>query len=408
MLYREKLSFLCQVFQRNHINAIVIARDELLRLLEEESSNDFFPCRKILREHCHTFEENTVYKLTDAFALCYRYLVLPSTEKATLLAIGPYLPAPITSQKIMEIGEKNDLPPQIQKSVFDYYSAIPILPPDSPLWSVLHTFCEDIWKSGVFYLSEITEEELPSSNLFNPLGHGVDQIDTLVNMKTLEKRYSFENEIIHAVTTGKPHLEDLLRSSFSPELFEKRASDPLRNAKNYGVIMNTLLRKAAENGGVHPYYIDQISSNFAVRIENAPTLSEIPTLMCEMFRTYCHAVRDLAFQTHSQTVQKVLLLIDSNLSGDLSTGALSRMLGLSVGYLSTLFKKEMSQTISEYVRERRMNYAAYLLRSGEIQIQTIALHCGIMDVQYFSKLFKRQHGVSPTEYRIQNRNVRTV
>ena len=50
-----------------------------------------------------------------------------------------------------------------------------------------------------------------------------------------------------------------------------------------------------------------------------------------------------------------------------------------------------------------MEHAAHLLGSTSLQIQTVALHCGIMDVQYFSKLFKRQTGMTPSDYRAARR-----
>lgn len=46
-----------------------------------------------------------------------------------------------------------------------------------------------------------------------------------------------------------------------------------------------------------------------------------------------------------------------------------------------------------------MNHAMHLLTTTGLQIQTVALHCGVMDVQYFSKMFKRQTGMTPREYR---------
>ena len=46
-----------------------------------------------------------------------------------------------------------------------------------------------------------------------------------------------------------------------------------------------------------------------------------------------------------------------------------------------------------------MDYAKYILSTTNMQIQNVALHCGIMDVQYFSKLFKKHTGKTPTEYR---------
>ena len=72
---------------------------------------------------------------------------------------------------------------------------------------------------------------------------------------------------------------------------------------------------------------------------------------------------------------------------------------VSSGYLSTVFKKETGKTVTGYIRDKRIKHAMHLLSTTHLQIQTIALHCGIMDVQYFSKLFKKQTGKTPKEYR---------
>ncbi len=94
---------------------------------------------------------------------------------------------------------------------------------------------------------------------------------------------------------------------------------------------------------------------------------------------------------------------NADLSADLSPHALARMQGVSPGYLSTVFKKATGQTLSDYIRSRRMERAAHLLGSTNLQIQTVALHCGIMDVQYFSKLFKKQMNLTPSDYRASRR-----
>jgi YesN/AraC family two-component response regulator len=75
------------------------------------------------------------------------------------------------------------------------------------------------------------------------------------------------------------------------------------------------------------------------------------------------------------------------------------MQNISSGYLSTLFKKEVGQTLTDYVNSRRVEQAASMLRTGTLQVQTVAQYCGIPDVNYFSKLFKRYTGVSPKEFR---------
>ena len=121
--------------------------------------------------------------------------------------------------------------------------------------------------------------------------------------------------------------------------------------------------------------------------------------MNETFQSYCSLVRKHSLKRYPQVVQKTILIIDGDLSADLSPKLLAKSQGVTLGYLSTVFKKETGKTISEYVRLRRMEYAEHLLKTTNLQIQTIALRCGIMDAQYFSKQFKAYRGVTPFEFR---------
>ena len=56
---------------------------------------------------------------------------------------------------------------------------------------------------------------------------------------------------------------------------EKRLSDPIRDIKNYTIILNTILRKSAEKGKVHPIHLDALSSQFAKEIENITSVKKV-------------------------------------------------------------------------------------------------------------------------------------
>ena len=75
-------------------------------------------------------------------------------------------------------------------------------------------------------------------------------------------------------------------------------------------------------------------------------------------------------------------------------------MNISAGYLSDLFRREVGQTLTEFVNRKRIERAKHLLWNTQLQIQTIAQHCGILDVQYFSKTFKKYSGMTPKEYRL--------
>lgn len=407
MFYDEQLEFIRDVFKKCRVHTAIVSKGEIGEAVKDFRLEPIFG-EMPLGEHNldRIFSEmsaRTVYRFKDSFGFCYIYFLLPSADKTTILLVGPYLNTSPSAEQLMEIGEKNGISPKQQKYLTEYFSSVPVLGSENHLFIMLDTFCEFIWHSPSFDIVDVNSPSHTSRTPVNDNAYGGEKGDVLVNMKTMETRYAFENQMMHAVSLGQLHMEKHMLSAFSEHVFEKRVSDPSRNAKNYCVIMNTLLRKAAERGGVHPLYLDRLSSEFATKIENMPSHYENPSLMREMFRSYCHLVREHSTSGLPPVVQKAILLIDADMSADISLNSVAKSLGVSAGYLSTAFKKATGQTMSEYVRDKRIKYAAYLLETTHLQIQTVALHCGILDVQYFSKLFKEQMKQTPTQYRLSHR-----
>lgn len=407
MFYDRELNFLKEVFLKSHLRVEIITTKEVESTLSDYKIGGLIDSRFLpggsVSELLHTAEQRTVYKVTDIFHRCFIFLSLPQREERSLLCIGPYLSSDISENMLLNLSWEMKISVQKQKYLKEYYESLPILQQDGHLMLMFTTFCELLWKMPSFAIVEIEREGTSSDAITKMENEDNTSNELLVNLEAIELRYSYENELLRAVTLGKLHMDDRVGNIFSPELFEKRANNPLRNAKNYGIIMNTLLRKAAEEGGVHPFYLDKVSSEFAYKIEGLTSLDENATLMREMFRRYCRLVRNNSTKNYSNNVRRAIVLIDADLSVDLSAGKIAKELDLSVPYLSTLFKREVGKTITEFVLDRRMSMAAQLLKTTELQIQTIALYTGIVDVQYFSKLFKKTFSISPSEYRRKNK-----
>jgi hypothetical protein len=104
MFYQQELSFLCDVFKNNHIGAHVINLSELKNSFLEDSQTEYFERQPVFHEMLSSISPRTVYRLTDSFEFCYRILLLPDTDTETLFYIGPFLAAPISKERILEIG----------------------------------------------------------------------------------------------------------------------------------------------------------------------------------------------------------------------------------------------------------------------------------------------------------------
>lgn len=399
MNYEGELRMLCETFQKCRVSTLFVSNGGVANAVKGDLSDLLFgeEASVLKEEFLKTIRPNTIYRRTSPSQCSHLLLRLPHPPQETVLVIGPYLPAPLTQRQIFEIAEKYAIPPQRQKLLENYYASLPILPETSHLFSLLDTFGDRIWGSNRFTVEEIQGQSVAEIRPLPSRGDGGE--DTLMRMKIMEERYAAENMLIRAVARGQIHKCTALMENFATMPFEKRLDDPLRNLKNYSIIMNTLLRKAAEQGGVHPIHLDEMSSAFAARIEQLPSMAAGHALMGEIFRSYCLLVRKHTMRNYSSTVQKTLIMIDADLTADLSLRRLAAAQNISPSYLSATFKKETGKTLTDYINSERMQLAAHLLETTALQVQTVAAHCGILDVQYFSKLFKKYKEKTPKEYR---------
>ncbi len=159
--------------------------------------------------------------------------------------------------------------------------------------------------------------------------------------------------------------------------------NPLRNTKNGVIIVNTMLRIAAEQGGLHPAYLHQISSKYARLIEQAMTRTAVLQIQDEMLRAYIEMVRKYAFPNVSPFIRKVLDNIMLNLNQPLSLAELAEKFSVQPSNLANQFKKEMGQTITDFINIRRINESQYYLKNTDMSVGDISQYMGISDANYF-------------------------
>lgn len=91
--------------------------------------------------------------------------------------------------------------------------------------------------------------------------------------------------------------------------------------------------------------------------------------------------------------------INDNYNTGISLESVSSHIGFNPAYFSSLFKKETGKNFMEYVMELRIQHAKQYLIQTEYTIDDIAREVGYTDLKYFSKLFKKLTGLSPSEFR---------
>ncbi|RRJ65091.1 DNA-binding response regulator [Paenibacillus oralis] len=98
-------------------------------------------------------------------------------------------------------------------------------------------------------------------------------------------------------------------------------------------------------------------------------------------------------------MRKLLEYIDEHYGEPLTLSSLSRHFHFNPSYLSSYFSAHNAEGFSEYLNKIRINKAAELLRKGELTIAEISGRVGYSDHSYFTKVFRKQTGMSPSQYR---------
>lgn len=98
-------------------------------------------------------------------------------------------------------------------------------------------------------------------------------------------------------------------------------------------------------------------------------------------------------------IREAVLILDANILNFKSVKDLSRQVGLNPNKLQDGFKEIYNTTVNGYVQERRLYEAGTLIKNTDLSFAEIADRVGISSRSYFSKIFKDQYGLTPSEIR---------
>ena len=336
--------------------------------------------------------EQTLLFVEGTFELHFALFRIPDEEN-TVFLVGPWTFGQRSEKSRKWV--KRHLGVAGESAVQEYYNGVKVLGAND-FYATIRVLVGMMFDEDELKVKQMKEflpfQFLPDIRYFNEPKFQKD-----IPISMLEQRYESENRILEAVSRGDEEAAVEAMHQHSRFTYGGRFEGSLYQQKNRVIVFNTLLRKAIEPSKVHPYYIDAISSKYARIIEEADEVPE--ELMWQMVRDYCAYVRRYSLKEYSPAVQKVMNYVNLNVAEPLTLKSLAAMCFISPSYLSALFKQEAGTTLIDYINTQRVNRAAQLLEHSSHAIAAVAEEVGILDVNYFTKIFKKTLGVTPTRYR---------
>lgn len=137
-------------------------------------------------------------------------------------------------------------------------------------------------------------------------------------------------------------------------------------------------------------------------LKSAHTSTQIYNFLADIIESLIKFAEISKLGNISDKLKPAIMYIQSKYAEDISPVDIASNTGFSHNWLNELFKSETGMNISSYITKVRIDAAKRLIDGGERNLQLVAHKVGFSYYSYFSRIFKKEIGVSPIKYLQQN------
>lgn len=318
--------------------------------------------------------------------------VIAHTPHPSYISIGPFRDSKTTPKYYEDIIQKTRLPQTDILSMQQLYRKIPMI--DIP--KIINLTKRILAEVNPDYAKEkeyvITFSE--SNNSYQP---NTDFI----------KRYSISySEHIRSYfcdlyTEMKKGNIELSRSNLHlllEELNVDQIKDPI-TLKYIVQNINIVCLMALFRTSVHPSHALNLYNRFIILIDSTLDIRKLAYLPYDICHKYYLLVHNYNHPEYTKLTRDVIAYIRSHLEEELSLAVIAHHYQKNPSSLSGTFSKDTGYSLTEYIHKERIEKAVRLLNTTNLPIFEISLAVGFKDFAYFSRVFRKQIGTSPRQYR---------
>ncbi len=337
---------------------------------------------------------------TTAYGIIFCSLKLDYSENGHLV-FGPITTVPYSNSDLQHLY-KDYMIPNDKHADFDrFLRQIPCLSLASLLKKCI--FLNYCLHKEILQLDQLTtSEQILSDNNITT--------DASILEKTYQKKeneqhnqtYILEEQILKLVRTGD--CEGFKHFEYSESNFHTgiTGSTALRQLKNNIIITTTLCTRAAIEGGLDYDTAYQLSDYFIQSSERLTSAERLNALLEKVSYTFTEKVAQSKMPVSSDgRIQKAIQYIQQNTNQHLTVGAVADYVGFSKSYFSAYFKKTLGFSVSAFILRCKLEEGKELLQYTDKSISTISEFLCFSSQSHFHTAFKKQFGVTPSEYRHQ-------
>lgn len=367
-------------------------------------------CREFVKylkpgESCqqeHSRAGQRAISLGDSYVFCCHsglyHIVYPLISKSKMFGsvlAGPLLMDEADSDLILDLDKDYEIPTKSLLLLADYSHQLPVISPEQVTQiSTLLYYLMNSLIEGSRELQNAHHEKLVQQSRIN---ESIQMYKTSGFREDKPYPVDKENLLIAKIKSGnigeaRAVFNDLLAYLF---LYE---GHKMESIKIRIIELCTLLSRAAIEKGADTAMVLSMNDKLMEQILTSQDINDI----CYTFQDNMDIFTESLFYASdksNRTIRKAAEYISANFAENISLAGLADEFHLNPSYLSLLFKQVTGQSFKEYLNMVRVEEAKRLLADTDYSIMDVAVACGFNDQSYFTKIFKKQTGLTPKQFR---------
>ncbi|WP_084245050.1 AraC family transcriptional regulator [Planomicrobium okeanokoites] len=317
-------------------------------------------------------------------------------QNFTIIA-GPFLYGKLSKEQIISLAA--DITPFSKKEVIlDYYHTVAVLKNLQALnvSRLLHFL---VYQKEIDPSSIIEHNKNLNSDNSNPENPNLEILERRQNNQ-LHHDFLAEKRLFQFIKEGRKDSLNGFQIVTNEGIYGTLSRKSyLRNYKNLAISGITIATRASMEGGLYSEVAYTLSDYYIQQIEEKKSVEEIKNLLMKAFNDFADRVSNVNREHYSKSISYCLNFILVHIYEPITLDQIAKLVDLHPNYLSTLFKKEIGITFSEYLQKVKIDEAKQLLSLTNQTISEVCFSLHFVDQSYFTKVFKKQTGITPHQYR---------
>jgi two-component system, response regulator YesN len=216
----------------------------------------------------------------------------------------------------------------------------------------------------------------------------------------IKSKKSIEVELLQYITAIRSTNRDIAISSLNKILEKLRAQALVHDQyhKLYMEIISSVLHALDEDGMKHAGKLREEYLKSFIDLLNTANGDDLMEWLYSFTDKVSEYIKENKGDTYSNVIKKAMEYIEEHYNEELSAQKVAEAVYLSPNYFSHIFKKIRKESFTDYLNKIRVEKAKALLSNNLYKVYEVSDMVGYSDYKYFSSVFKKIVGVSPTQY----------